>query len=77
MLGWNGIFWLAGFHDVVWPVGSRSFGNALVDVVGPLPGSTGISLFPLNGVPYEFRMLLVELFVAGGIGRNEGEGAIV
>ncbi len=58
-------------------MGSRSFGNALVDVVGPLPGSTGMSLLPLNGVPYEFRILLVELLDAGGIGRNDGEGTIV
>ena len=58
-------------------MGSRSFGNALVDVVGPLPGSTGMSLLHLNGVPYEFRILLVELFDAGGIGRNDGEGTTV
>ena len=58
-------------------MGSRSFGNALVDVVGPLPGSTGMSLLPLSGVPYEFWILLVELLDAGGIGRNDGDGTIV
>tara|TARA_Y100000385_G_scaffold219269_1_gene228647 strand:+ start:345 stop:491 length:147 start_codon:yes stop_codon:yes gene_type:complete len=36
-----------------------------------------MSLLPFNGVPYEFLIVLVELFDAGGIGRNDGEGTIV
>ena len=61
----------------MWPVGSKSFGKARVVVVGPVPGSTGISLLPRSGVPYDLRLLLVELLVAGGIGRDDGDGTIV
>jgi hypothetical protein len=33
---------MAGCHDVVWLVGSRSRGKAFVDAFGPWPGRTGI-----------------------------------
>jgi len=37
---------MAGCHDVVWPVGSRSLGNAPVEALGPGPGITGIAWGP-------------------------------
>ena len=38
-------------HEVVCPVGSSNFGKARVELLGPFPGITGISLSPRSGVP--------------------------
>ena len=37
---------MAGCHEVVWPVGSSSLGNAPVEAFGPGPGITGIAWGP-------------------------------
>jgi len=37
---------MAGCHEVVWPVGSRSRGKAPVDAFGPGPGTTGMPCGP-------------------------------
>lgn len=48
---WDGYDPEAGCHEVVWPVGSSSFGKAPVAAPGPPPGRTGMPLLPLVLVP--------------------------
>ena len=66
----------AGCHEVVWPVGSRSFGKAPVVGLGPPPGNTGMPLLPLVLVPPLVVPLAPVPYPPSGAndGANDGAG---
>ena len=68
---WDGYQPAAGWYEVVWPVGSSSFGNAPVEELGPTPGSTGMPLLPLVLVPPPVPLVPVPY---PPMGASEGAG---
>ena len=72
---WDGYEPEAGCHEVVWPVGSSSFGKAPVAELGPPPGRTGMPLLPLVLVPLPVPLVPPLPFPLRGA--REGGGVVV